>query len=211
MSAIRGRGAPSNRESSRFNLPARQADGEWLDWLHQTDEEARPKLHTTVTRESARTIITRNNSPDIGFDQSINAYRGCDQSRNGCVCRFGRSSQICQTRISRQRRTRLNGNKVRTAQGGSSNIVKTKRKPRLMGHSNPMSQLVTMTAQSTSQSGISAQAVMRLNLNRDVGRKPNTVAKAAPAAANIAIVDSEIPSHIRRQYLFAMIENRENG
>jgi len=89
MSAIKGRGAPSNRESSRFNLPARQADGEWLDWLHQTDEEARPKLHTTVTRESARTIITRNNSPDIGFDQSINAYRGCE---HGCIYCFARPS-----------------------------------------------------------------------------------------------------------------------
>ncbi|HWJ68501.1 MAG TPA: PA0069 family radical SAM protein [Sphingobium sp.] len=89
MSVIKGRGAPTNHESSRFSLPSRQADGAWLDWVHETEEESLPKLRTTVTRERARTIITRNKSPDIGFDQSINAYRGCE---HGCIYCFARPS-----------------------------------------------------------------------------------------------------------------------
>jgi len=88
MSAIKGRGAPSNGESSRFNLPSRQADGDWLDFVLE-DEDAPPPLRTEITIEHARTIITRNTSPDIGFEQSINAYRGCE---HGCVYCFARPS-----------------------------------------------------------------------------------------------------------------------
>ncbi len=86
MSPIKGRGAPSNAESSRFSLPGRLVDGDWMDFLLE-DEDAPPPLRTTVTEERARTIITRNNSPDIGFDQSINAYRGCE---HGCIYCFAR-------------------------------------------------------------------------------------------------------------------------
>jgi DNA repair photolyase len=50
------------------------------------DGEA-PPLRTTVTVEHPRTIITRNSSPDIGFDRSINAYRGCE---HGCIYCFAR-------------------------------------------------------------------------------------------------------------------------
>ena len=45
----------------------------------------RDSPRTTVTIEAARTIITRNQSPDIGFDRSINPDRGCDQTHNGCA------------------------------------------------------------------------------------------------------------------------------
>lgn len=85
MPAIKGRGAPTNSASTRFSLPQRQADGDWLDFLLGDDDETPPPLRTTISEERARTIITRNNSPDVGFDQSINAYRGCEQHRNGCV------------------------------------------------------------------------------------------------------------------------------
>ena len=71
------RGATLNRESQRFNLPAREADGDWLDDSFAIDGET-PRLRTTVTVERARTIISRNSSPDIGFDRSINPYRGCE-------------------------------------------------------------------------------------------------------------------------------------
>ncbi|MES2095570.1 MAG: PA0069 family radical SAM protein [Pseudomonadota bacterium] len=80
------RGATLNRESARFNLPERLADGDWLDALEDVDG-APPKLKTTVTVESPRTIITRNTSPDIGFDRSINPYRGCE---HGCIYCFAR-------------------------------------------------------------------------------------------------------------------------
>lgn len=90
MSSIKGRGALTNSESSRFNLPTRQADGDWLDWLREVEEEGTsPPLRTTVTEERARTIIARNQSPDIGFDQSINPYRGCE---HGCIYCFARPS-----------------------------------------------------------------------------------------------------------------------
>ena len=85
MSAIKGRGAPSNSESTRYALPQREADGDWLDALLK--EDPLPPLRTSVTEEKARTIITRNQSPDIGFDQSINAYRGCE---HGCIYCFAR-------------------------------------------------------------------------------------------------------------------------
>ena len=87
MAALKGRGAPSNTESNRFSLPRREADGEWLDHVQVDDEEEPPPLRTTVTQEKARTIITRNSSPDVGFDQSINAYRGCE---HGCIYCFAR-------------------------------------------------------------------------------------------------------------------------
>ncbi|MFA5965515.1 MAG: PA0069 family radical SAM protein [Sphingomonas sp.] len=82
------RGATINRESSRFNLPAREADGDWLDSRDALDEAPAP-LRTTVTVEHPRTIITRNASPDIPFDRSINPYRGCE---HGCIYCFARPS-----------------------------------------------------------------------------------------------------------------------
>ena len=81
-----GRGAPENRTPTRFNLPVREADGDWLDARDAVDDGL-PPLRTTVTVETPRTIITRNASPDIGFDRSINAYRGCE---HGCIYCFAR-------------------------------------------------------------------------------------------------------------------------
>jgi DNA repair photolyase len=81
------RGATLNRESARFRLPEREADGDWLDSQEAIDGEPLPPLRTTVTVEKPRTIITRNNSPDIGFDRSINPYRGCE---HGCIYCFAR-------------------------------------------------------------------------------------------------------------------------
>jgi DNA repair photolyase len=86
MSRQHGRGATLNRASGRFNLPAREADGDWLD-DRETVDEGEPRLRTSVTIEQPRTIITRNASPDIGFDRSINPYRGCE---HGCIYCFAR-------------------------------------------------------------------------------------------------------------------------
>lgn len=80
------RGATSNRTATRFNLPEREAEGDWLDAREEIDG-APPPLRTTVTVEEPRTIITRNQSPDIKFDRSINAYRGCE---HGCIYCFAR-------------------------------------------------------------------------------------------------------------------------
>ncbi|MGK2911933.1 MAG: PA0069 family radical SAM protein [Sphingobium sp.] len=86
MSIVKGRGATENMSSTRFALPAREADGDWLDALDLVDGTP-PRPQTTVTVERSRTIIARNSSPDIGFDHSINAYRGCE---HGCIYCYAR-------------------------------------------------------------------------------------------------------------------------
>jgi len=77
----RGRGTLSNT-SGRYEPTARIGfDDGW-----RSIEEL-PAFETTVTEEKARKIITRNESPDISFDRSINPYRGCE---HGCVYCFAR-------------------------------------------------------------------------------------------------------------------------
>ncbi|MBH1992668.1 MAG: PA0069 family radical SAM protein [Sphingomonadaceae bacterium] len=88
MAVEKGRGATQNGESRRFNLAERTADGDWLDAIAAIDGPV-PRRRTQVTLEHPRTIIARNTSPDIGFSQSINAYRGCE---HGCIYCFARPS-----------------------------------------------------------------------------------------------------------------------
>src|SRR3569623_1655090 len=79
----RGRGAQTNA-SGRYETEARAAfDDGWqsLDEL--------PPFKTIVGLDTARKEISRNDSPDIGFDRSINPYRGCE---HGCVYCFARPS-----------------------------------------------------------------------------------------------------------------------
>ena len=84
----RGRGARSNL-SGRFEATSREAfDDGWGDGWSDGDE-APPALATIVLKDTSRTIIATNNSPDISFDQSINPYRGCE---HGCVYCYARPS-----------------------------------------------------------------------------------------------------------------------
>ena len=77
----RGRGTLSNA-SGRYEPIARIAfDDGW-----QSLEEL-PPFKTTVQADATRKVITRNDSPDISFDRSINPYRGCE---HGCVYCFAR-------------------------------------------------------------------------------------------------------------------------
>jgi DNA repair photolyase len=80
-SGRRGRGALTNR-SGRYEPQSRELVDDGWDNLEDV-----PALKTQVTEETARHIITRNSSPDIPFDRSINAYRGCE---HGCVYCFAR-------------------------------------------------------------------------------------------------------------------------
>jgi DNA repair photolyase len=77
----RGRGARSN-ESGRFESQARLVFDDGWDTLGEPS-----KLRTQVFEESPRTIIARNDSPDISFDRSINPYRGCE---HGCFYCYAR-------------------------------------------------------------------------------------------------------------------------
>jgi DNA repair photolyase len=80
----KGRGGASN-ESGRFEGEKRIG---FDDGWGVADEEPTP-LTTTLTMDSTRTIIARNDSPDIGFDRSINPYRGCE---HGCIYCYARPS-----------------------------------------------------------------------------------------------------------------------
>ncbi len=81
--ARKGRGAISN-QSGRYEPQGRVAidDG----WESDPEDEL-PVLRTHVARDATRTIIARNESPDIPFAQSINPYRGCE---HGCVYCYAR-------------------------------------------------------------------------------------------------------------------------
>ncbi|MEJ0025449.1 MAG: PA0069 family radical SAM protein [Rhizomicrobium sp.] len=83
---LRGRGALSN-EVGRYETQKRVlVDDGWDDGWRDEDG-APPPLRTEVIRDATRTIIARNKSPDISFDQSINPYRGCE---HGCIYCFAR-------------------------------------------------------------------------------------------------------------------------
>ncbi len=81
--AIRGRGATGN-PTNRF---------ETIDYAPDTDAEvgegfeATSRPATVLLRDTSRTIISHNNSPDVGFDYSINPYRGCE---HGCIYCYAR-------------------------------------------------------------------------------------------------------------------------
>jgi DNA repair photolyase len=81
---VKGRGATLQIEG-RFERVARErVDDGWCT----TDEEL-PPVRTTVTVEKAKSVIQRNDSPDLPFEHSLNAYRGCE---HGCIYCYARPS-----------------------------------------------------------------------------------------------------------------------
>jgi DNA repair photolyase len=79
---VRGRGAQTNASGRYESLVRESFDDGW------TAEDVEPqKLATTLTAETPRVILTRNDSPDIGFNQSINPYRGCEHGCTYCYAR----------------------------------------------------------------------------------------------------------------------------
>jgi len=86
---VKGRGATFD-PANRFRADSREAydDG----WPTDADDESPPPRKTTVTIQTSRTIIARNDSPDIPFTQSINPYQGCE---HGCIYCYARPTHAC--------------------------------------------------------------------------------------------------------------------
>ena len=84
---IKGRGAASHVTGRYAVTRAVGADDGWGSVYEDIAETPRPR--TEVTEERARSVVTRNDSPDVGFSQSVNPYRGCE---HGCVYCFARPS-----------------------------------------------------------------------------------------------------------------------
>jgi len=78
----RGRGARSNPDNRFASHRSELVDDGW----GSLDQEA-PPLRTSLTKDTSRSVISYNQSPDVGFDRSINPYRGCE---HGCVYCFAR-------------------------------------------------------------------------------------------------------------------------
>ncbi|WP_454775733.1 PA0069 family radical SAM protein [Janthinobacterium tructae] len=88
LKALKGRGAVSNLQG-RYEAQARAGfdDGWSVGGLDVAEGEAAPGWKTQVSDEQARTILTRNASPDLPFNVSLNPYRGCE---HGCIYCFAR-------------------------------------------------------------------------------------------------------------------------
>ena len=84
LSARKGRGAVSNIQG-RYEVNGRESfdDG----WTHDEEDDAPPAFRTQVTDEYAKSILSRNASPDVPFNVSLNPYRGCE---HGCIYCFAR-------------------------------------------------------------------------------------------------------------------------
>jgi DNA repair photolyase len=90
----KGRGAVSNRPSARFDSPDRifiddgwGASAEFGEWEEAAAKTVELPPQTILGIDTAKKIITRNTSPDVGFDRSINPYKGCE---HGCIYCFAR-------------------------------------------------------------------------------------------------------------------------
>jgi DNA repair photolyase len=82
--SVRGRGASSN-PANRFEGRALEPFDDGWDTLEALTEL--PPLPTTLTKDSTRSVISWNTSPDLGFDRAVNPYRGCE---HGCVYCYAR-------------------------------------------------------------------------------------------------------------------------
>lgn len=87
LQARKGRGAVSNMQG-RYEVDQREGfDDGWNHDAEEAGEEASARWKTKVIEEQAKSILTRNSSPDIPFDVSLNPYRGCE---HGCIYCFAR-------------------------------------------------------------------------------------------------------------------------
>ena len=86
---IKGRGAASYVPGRYETATVHARDDGWDSLQARDDTDPSPHPDTRVHEETARSIVSRNDSPDVGFSQSVNPYRGCE---HGCVYCFARPS-----------------------------------------------------------------------------------------------------------------------
>lgn len=87
IAPVRGRGAP-DKPTGRFERLRLETDAETFNALCESgDEEADKQVKTEVYRDSSRSIVSTNDSPDIGMEATVNPYRGCE---HGCVYCYAR-------------------------------------------------------------------------------------------------------------------------
>lgn len=85
----KGRGATDNVTGRFEQQTAHRTDDGWDSLATEFELQAESTLPTRISDEQARSIISRNQSPDVPFSQSVNPYRGCE---HGCVYCFARPS-----------------------------------------------------------------------------------------------------------------------
>lgn len=83
--ARKGRGAVSN-PAVRFDRQVASPFDDGWDTLGQGEAEL-PPLHTSLQKDTSRSAVSWNNSPDLGFDRAVNPYRGCE---HGCIYCYAR-------------------------------------------------------------------------------------------------------------------------
>ena len=84
---IKGRGSASYLPGRYETATVHAVDDGWEALHGRDDTDPAPHPDTRVHEEAARGIVSRNQSPDVGFDQSVNPYRGCE---HGCAYCFAR-------------------------------------------------------------------------------------------------------------------------
>jgi len=88
LPAIKGRGTPLRIAHRYEGLVRETSDDGWPDEPASADDEGLPRsLVTSVREEQATSILSRNRSPDIPFDLSLNPYRGCEHGCSYCYAR----------------------------------------------------------------------------------------------------------------------------
>src|ERR1700694_3547929 len=79
--AAKGRGATINPEGRFESLSRDTVEDGWF----QEPEESASKPKTVIAIEHAKSVTSRHDSPDVGFSQSINPYRGCAHGCSYCI------------------------------------------------------------------------------------------------------------------------------
>jgi hypothetical protein len=85
--AIHGRSASWNPANRFEKLHVDLGDADVVQIDPTSEEEEKPRRETQFFRDLTKTIIARNDSPDVGFETSLNPYRGCE---HGCIYCFAR-------------------------------------------------------------------------------------------------------------------------